>query len=370
MKKIILLFLISPYCLISFSQTIINSSSVLTYSNAGEGDMYIDENNSYYIGKTDGSLLPINKSNVITSSDGSILITENGNNIDLSISTANWLLGGNNNATTNDFLGTITDTKMEFRSNNIAMLRLGRRQTLGLTQNFPDYNDNNQNLVLLNGDGITSALQFTASQAQFYKPMFFTTTNGSFRLKGSSGGTDFFEIGSAGPANDGRLEFIIGDDGAEPILFKRYDYRGGQFHTELFRVQGSNNTANALPRFGINVNPQRIAITTDFNDASSALNTANSTLQVGGSFAVAILRTTVNLTLTEEHHTVIITGNHNIALPNANSCTGRFYIIKNISGNNRTISNYRDNNNNNQSTLQSNTTYWLQSDGVDWQQIN
>lgn len=89
----------------------------------------------------------------------------------------------------------------------------------------------------LNGNGNTAALQFAASGASFYKPMFFTTANGSFRLKGSAGVTDLFEIGSDGPSNDGRLEFIIGEDGAEPIIFKRYDYRNGQFHKELFRVQ-------------------------------------------------------------------------------------------------------------------------------------
>jgi len=93
-------------------------------------------------------------------------------------------------------------------------------------------------------------------------------------------------------------------------------------------------------------------------------------LQVGGSVSVAIFRTTGNLSLDEQHHTIIITGAHNLTLPNANSCTGRFYIIKNSSNSNRTISNYRDNNNNNQNAIQSNSTYWLQSDGIDWQQIN
>lgn len=358
------------YGIILNSQTFVNSSAISSFTSAGEGDLYIDENDAHYIGKTNGTLRLIGKLNLISSNDGSVSITENGNNIDLSAVISNWLLSGNSDATAANFIGTTNDTKMEFRSNNTSILQLGRRQTLGLTQNFPDYNDNDQPLVLLNGDGVTSALQFTASGASFYKPMFFTTTNGSFRLKGSSGITDFFEIGSAGPSNDGRLEFIIGDDGFEPIVFKRYDYRNGQFHTELFRVQGSNNTANALPRFGINVNPQQIPVDTDFDDASSSLNAANSTLQVGGSVSVAILRTTGNLTLGEQHHTIIITGSHNLTLPSANSCTGRFYIIKNSSNSTRTISSYRDNQNNNQNTIQSNSTYWLQSDGIDWQQIN
>ena len=241
-----------------------------------------------------------------------------------------WRKDGNGNANpAGDFLGTTNDIKMEIRSNNLPMLQFGRRQTLGLTQNFPDYTDNDQPLVYVNGNGVTSALQFAAAGASFYKPMFFTTANGSFRLKGSTGLTDFFEIGSAGPANDGRLEFIIADDGSEPIIFKRYDYRSGQFHTELFRVQGSNNTENAKPRFGININPQRVPVDTEYDDGTGSYNIANSTFQINGSVAKSILTTTSNLTLTEDHHTLIIGGNHNIILPNANSCSGRIYIIKN-----------------------------------------
>ena len=180
--------------------------------------------------------------------------------------------------------------------------------------------------------------------------MFFTTTNGSFRLKGSTGASDFFEIGSAGPNNDGRLEFIIGDDGAEPIIFKRYDYRD-QSHVELFRVQGSSANLNALPRFGININPTHTAIPTNYYDTPSGGAIANSTLQIGGSFSTAIVRTTTSLTLNETHHTVIITGGFpTITLPAANSCKGRIYVVKNYCGSNRRISTFRRFNGNN-STL-------------------
>ncbi|SEB37141.1 hypothetical protein SAMN04489761_0228 [Tenacibaculum sp. MAR_2009_124] len=289
----------------------------------------------------------------------------------VSPSGSNWLITGNNGTTSSNFLGTTNDIKMQIRSNNLPLLEFGRRQTLGLVQNFPDYTDTNQPLIHLNGNGNVAALQFAASGASFYRPMFFTTANGSFRLKGSSGGTDLFEIGSAGPANDGRMEFIIGDDGNEPIVFKRYDYRNGRFHTELFRVQGSNGGANAKPRFGININPQQVSLDPTYNDTSSSgYNVANSTLQVGGSISTAILRTTSNISLNEDHHTVIITGTHNITLPAANSCSGRLYIIKNISGNNRTISTYKTLSNGNSTTVFNSTALWLQSDGTSWQRIN
>ncbi len=288
----------------------------------------------------------------------------------VSTSNDNWLVDGNTGLPTTSFLGHIDDVAMEIRSNNLPLLQFGRRQTLGLTAALPDYTDNDQPLIHVNGNGTTSALQFRAPGGSFYQPMFFTTPNGSFRLKGSAGITDIFEIGSAGPNNDGRLEFTVGDDGDEQIVFKRYDYRRGQFHREFFRVQGSNNTADATTRFGINLNTQEVPIDSDYDDPSSGFTMANSTLQLEGSFATSILSTTGNLTLTEDHHTIHITGAHNITLPAANTCKGRMYVIKNSTNANRTISTYRDHTNANQTTITSETILWIKSDGTNWQQIN
>ncbi|AUC14586.1 hypothetical protein BTO06_05295 [Tenacibaculum sp. SZ-18] len=303
------------------------------------------------------------------STDEKVLYFYNGTNW-ISTSGTNWLLGGNASTTNSNFLGTIDDVRMQIRSNNLPLLEFGRRQTLGLTQTYPDYTDNNQPLVHINGDGITAALQFAASGAQFYKPMFYTTLNGSFRLKGSSGGTDLFEIGSGGPSNDGRLEFIIGDDGAEPIIFKRYDFRNGQFHKELFRVQGSNNTADAKTRFGININTGEIPIDSDYDDSQSGFNIANSTLQVDGSVSKSLDIINSNTTLTEDHYAVVINGNYIITLPNANTCNGRQYILKNNTSNIISISSYLNLSNSNTSNIAANSTLNIQSDGSNWQQMN
>ncbi len=318
-----------------------------------------------------------NMNGVTTASEGSIAYNEETQKLYIfdgtnwvSTTNDNWSVDGNTGLSATNFLGHTDDVPMEIRSNNLPMLQFGRRQTLGLTQGFPDYTDNDQPLVYMNGNGNVAALQFAAAGASFYKPMFFTTANGSFRLKGSTGGTDLFEIGSGGPANDGRLEFIIGDDGAEPIIFKRYDYRSGQFHTELFRVQGSNNSSTAKPRFGININPQQVPVDSDYDDSSAGFNIANSTFQVNGSVSKSILATTGNLTLTEDHHTIVITGSHSITLPTASTCEGRVYILKNRTNANRTISTYRDQANSNTTTIPSETMLTIQSDGTDWEQIN
>jgi len=312
-----------------------------------------------------GSLLYNTTENAVYDYNGSVW-----DKLDSSNTSSNWLINGNSGINPNiSFLGTIDDVRMEIRSNNLPILQFGRRQTLNLTQSFPDYTDNNQPIAYINGNGSVAALQFAASGAAFYKPMFFTTSNGSFRIKGSTGITDLFEIGSAGPSNDGRLEFTIGDDGAEPIIFKRYDHRLGQFNTEFFRVQGSNNTQNAKTRFGININTQKVPVDTDYDDSSSGFNIANSTLQLNGSFSTSIALTTGNLTLTEDHHTIIIGGNHNITLPNASTCIGRLYIIKNPRGNTISISSYRNERNSNDTSVDRQSILWIQSDGTNWQQI-
>lgn len=331
------------------AQISILDSQAATINNAAEGDLYkTTDTNRLFIGLQPGTLWEI------------------GNNS----SSSQWMLNGNSGIPNGSFLGTTDDRAMEIRSNNLGILRFGRRQTLGLTQGYTDYDNNDQPLVYLGGNGTISALQFAASGADFYKPMFFTTTNGSFRLKGSSGGTDFFELGSAGPSNNGRLEFIIGDDGQEPIVFKRYDYRD-QSHIELFRVQGSGDVADAQTRFGININPTHQALGADYYNSSSDGNMANSTLQVGGSVSTAIVRVNSDITLTEEHHTVILTTSYDcdVTLPNANSCMGRVYIIKNICGSNQTISTYRTDGGGTSSTITNGRCLILQSDGVEWQQI-
>ncbi|MFZ3564338.1 hypothetical protein [Tenacibaculum finnmarkense] len=288
----------------------------------------------------------------------------------------NWLTTGNSGTTTANFLGTTDDKKMQMRSNNIPMLEFGRRQTLGLTQSYPDYTDVDQSVVHVRGANGVSALQFQASGTTFYKPMFFTTANGSFRLKGSAGKTDFFEIGSAGPNNQGRLEFIVGDDGDEPMIFKRYDYRGAKFHRELFRVQGSDATRNAKTRFGINLNPQEVAIAgnLDSNANDASFKKANSTFQVAGSISKSIIKSYTDFTLTEDHYTFIAKDESNtrtINLPAASSVTGRIYIIKTnwYRGVNLNIR-YITRTTNTANSIPSRSTVQLQSDGTDWQQIN
>ncbi|MBM1108059.1 hypothetical protein JQC67_18045 [Aurantibacter crassamenti] len=265
-------------------------------------------------------------------------------------SNSNWLATGNT-VTNGSYLGTNNDAILDLRSNSTSILQFGRRQTLGLTQGYTNYDNNDQYLTYLKGSNGVAALQFQADAASFYKPMFYTTSDGNFRLKGSAANTDFFEIGSNGVSNAGELEFVIGDDGAEPFIFKRYDYRDA-LKKELFRIQGASDSQAALPRIGINTG-----------------QLANSTLQVEGSIATAINTATSNISLNETHHTVIITNNSNIVLPAATTCNGRTYIIKNQNNSAITITGYLDNEGNSSTSIGASSILQIQSNGTVWHSI-
>ncbi|MBO9658053.1 MAG: hypothetical protein J7527_04445 [Chitinophagaceae bacterium] len=150
-----------------------------------------------------------------------------------------------------NFLGTTDDKPLILKSNNTTNVEMGRRGTLGLTQGYTDYNDDNEMLLHMK-----SAVQFYAPAAQFYKPKIYVDANGNFRTKGSSAGTDYFEFGATGSNNDGGFEFIIGDDGDEPIVFKSYNYLTGM--SEMMRLQ-SGRMAVGSNAFDA-TNPEKLLI--------------------------------------------------------------------------------------------------------------
>lgn len=172
-----------------------------------------------------------------------------------------WTLSGNSGTVTGtNFLGTTDDRALQMRSNNAPYWEFGSRATLGLVQSYTDYTDPAEKVAY-----IRSAVQFEAPNAQFYKPKMWTDANGNFRVKGSAAGTDYFEFGSTGTSNNGGFEFIIGDDGDEPILFKSYHYINGM--SEIMRLQSGrmavgSNSFNAT-------NPEKLLIdagtTTSYN---------------------------------------------------------------------------------------------------------
>jgi hypothetical protein len=260
------------------------------------------------------------------------------------VSSQNWLMTGNVATSATNFLGTTDDVKMTLKSYNQSFFEFGRRQTLGLTQGYTDYTNDNQLVTHLR-----SAIQFEAPGASFYKPMFFVDGYGNFRFKGSAAGDDYFEIGAAGStSNAGSVEFIVGDDGNEPVVFEKYN---NTTKVELMRMQGTG--LNAEVRVGINNN----------------YATASSVFQVKGSQARSIVSTSASLTLSDNHHTVVFTGGDAsvaVTLPAANLVAGRTYVLRNTSGSTKMISTYIDQTGASITSLANNTVIWLQSDGTNW----
>jgi hypothetical protein len=348
-KFIYILLLVSS---VAFAQ--ITTTSVLApgITTAGQGDLYLtSDTDQLYIGLSNGKVTLIGKE-----------------------AASGWGLGGNSNALATSLLGTINDVKMNIGSNSTSVLEFGRRNTLGLVQGYADYTDPNQYLVHVKGGGV-SALQFEATNASFYKPMFFTTTDGNFRLKGSAAGTDFFEMGSTGTSNNGSFEFIVADDGNEPIVFKKYNCCPSGVnpyaYVEMMRMQGigmADNPSGSAVRVGIGIN-------TTTNGVTANGVVANSVLQVGGSLSLPIRSVTLatdNKSLDENDYTVIFkfVGVYSVTLPAANTCKGRIYVLKNISGGTRTITQFIDRSGAGITTLAINRVYSFQSDGTEWQLIS
>jgi hypothetical protein len=181
------------------------------------------------------------------------------------------------NAGTNpavNFLGTTDDKPLILKSNNSTFAEMGKRSTLGLTQGYADYTDDSEQVMHMK-----SVVQFYAPAAQFYKPKIFVDANGNFRTKGSSAGTDYFEFGATGSNNDGGFEFIIGDDGDEPIVFKSYNYQSGM--SEIMRLQ-SGRMAVGSNAFDAS-NPEKLLIdagTTNSYNLMTGKGTINNYLQI------------------------------------------------------------------------------------------
>ena len=96
---------------------------------------------------------------------------------------------------------------------------------------------------------------------------------------------------------------------------------------------------------------------------------AKSMLELNGSFATPINFTASNLTLDENHHTIVLTGAATITLPTASTVTRRMYVIVNNSGAIRTISSYVPIGGGSSTAIPTATSITVQSDGTNWYRI-
>jgi hypothetical protein len=189
---------------------------------------------------------------------------------------ATWKTTGNAGTdTTVNFIGTTDDKPLFLKSNSSTYMSMGRRQSLGLTQSYADYNDNNEKVTLLR-----SALQFEAPGANLYKPKIFIDANGHLRFKASAAGTDYVEFGAFGTSNSGGFEIITGDEGDEPVLFRSYNSTTATT-SEMLRVQSGRMSLGGGSFDG--TNPEKLLVdagtTTSYN-LISAKGSINNYLQL------------------------------------------------------------------------------------------
>lgn len=189
---------------------------------------------------------------------------------------ATWKTTGNAGTdTTVNFIGTTDDKPLFLKSNSSTYMSMGRRQSLGLTQSYADYNDNNEKVTLLR-----SALQFEAPGANLYKPKIFIDANGNLRFKASAAGTDYVEFGAFGTSNSGGFEIITGDEGDEPVLFRSYNSTTATT-SEMLRVQSGRMSLGGGSFDG--TNPEKLLVdagtTTSYN-LISAKGSINNYLQL------------------------------------------------------------------------------------------
>ena len=117
------------------------------------------------------------------------------------------------------------------------------------------------------------------------------------------------------------------------------------------------------------INGQNLGLTN--GNVGIGTNTPTSVLEVSGSVSMPIRSTNTSTTLGNNDYTLVMTNrNLTITLPAASSCTGRIYILKNISnGDNNTSVSFIKENGDPETKISKDRIIWLQSDGTNWQQI-
>lgn len=242
-----------------------------------------------------------------------------------------WALGGNTGVNSgNQFLGSINNASLRFRTNNTEKMVLDSTGNVGIGVNNPGAKLVVKDSMEIRRIGSVSQLIFTN-----------TASSGDFRI-GGDGGDIFWQGGGGRSLQMGSYwATILGGDRQTSVLPA---FINGVNGTSVI-VAAQRDASVAL---GIQANSasQTANLTEWRNSAGTALSamdesgnlgllTSNptSTLQINGSLATAVVSVNSNYTLTATNSLVLVTtggNNRTITLPAASGCTGRIYTIKQI----------------------------------------
>lgn len=172
--------------------------------------------------------------------------------------------------------------------------------------------------------------------------------------------------GSSGNYNSGILvENTAGSAGQALLSFKNFVLPGNRAW-----ITGMNTFDNYVIAYGDSLSATNVVLRVDTSGyvGVNPSGTPNSRLDVVGSFGNGIRSTTINTTLTEDDHTLIIgtaaTG-ISIVLPAANTCSRREYVLVNRSTSIQAVTSYLDFSGASTS-VPANSAIALQSNGVNW----
>ncbi len=155
---------------------------------------------------------------------------------------------------------------------------------------------------------------------------------------------------------------------AGQILFKSTDdWSESCFGTEYSLMTASKDNGLLNLRHIISdLGNTRISGNTIFGDL---LNDGLSTVESAGSLGAAILLTSENISINENHTVVVITGDHSITLPDARHVKRRMYFLVNRTTSPIPVSYYADKNGNQSNSISAHSSILIQSDGNNWYQL-
>ncbi len=307
-------------------------------------------NNPLVAGGTFAASSTVTLSGILSGAATDSIVTINGSGVinkrTIADVTGNsWGTSGNGGTTAANFIGTSNNSSFRFRTNSLERMVVDSNGRVGIGTNAPP-----ADFTLSQGAGISNArgIRFTGNS-----------------IGGTSTGTGFSM--ALGYNTAGNKQLWLGDAdylGNNTGTFFRFSASSG--YCIMDAVSGDNNNRrttqigvggdlNSAVILGSDLNAAapgsyvwgngNMAIGNGYRSNAAPVNglivqgkvgvgtsSAASTLQVGGSIAIAITTVTnADATLSDVNGTVIFnTGNTNriVNLPSASSATGRIYIVK------------------------------------------
>ena len=275
-----------------------------------------------------------------------------------------WTLNGNTVGSLKNF-GTIDNFDLPFITNNTEKMRLTATGNLGI--GAATFNGANPEKLLVQA-GTTTSVNLMQGHGKINSYLQLNIQNDS---AGTSASSDVVATSDNGNET---VNFV--DMGINSSANTSSGILSGANNAYLYStgndfVIGNATALKSLLFFtgGTATGNERMRIDSS-GKVGIQTNAPASTLDVNGSFAAAIVTTQTNITLDATNYTVILTNSTPVVtLPAASTCARRMYVIVNQTPLPRTISTYKDFSGSNATTVLSNSSMTVQSDGTNWYRI-